>query len=30
MKTLKNLFESWIEARSAYIKARFERGFFIY
>jgi hypothetical protein len=30
MKTLKKLFEAWMEARTAYVKARLERGYIIH
>jgi hypothetical protein len=30
MKTLKKIFAIWVEARTAYVKARTERGHTIY
>jgi hypothetical protein len=30
MKTLKKFFEIWMDARTAYVKARLERGYIIY
>jgi hypothetical protein len=30
MKTLKKIFASWMEARTAYVKARMERGYIIF